>query len=123
MYSIENFQWELHSNKFEWDYNGNHHLLKYDYPLNSVIMLHDDSGFAVVLSNEEANKNNAVIINADGTERFRLQMPIKGNPNAHFYEIFYIGEELNVIINCGGFDQECVLNLVTGQCSNVHMTK
>ena len=119
---INNLKWEHRAKKFEWDYDR-HYLLEYVFPLNSVVILNDGSGFAVVLSEKEYGRNNAVIINADGTERARVTMPVPENQDADFCAIFYMGEELIAMINRPGFTQECTVNDQTGECSDIHMAK
>ena len=124
MHSIDNFKWESQTNEFEWDYGGIHILQKYNFPLRSVTKLHDNSGVVAVFSRKELpTTDNAIIINADGTKRFKLHMPINDNQDAIFSQIFYVKDELTVIIDCGWFEKECILDSNTGEFSNIHMTK
>ena len=122
MFQIENFKWISHSTKFEWDYDR-HYILEYKCPIKSIVILRDNSGFAVVLSEKEYGKNNALIINVDSSVRVRVTMPMSDDLDADFCAMFYVGEELIAMISRPGFTQECSVNDQTGECFNIHMAK
>lgn len=95
---IENFRWERNNHYFSWSYKEKELKKEYNNNIWSVIKLSDNNGFAIVLSHEDYGRHNAFIINADGTERYRLDTPTSIKNVICFHEIYYINGELTAII-------------------------
>lgn len=89
----------------------------------SVVELSDKSGFAIVGSYDEFGMNNAFILNADGTERFALTIPLKIKGAICFHEIYYIMGELTAIVATHSTDVACTINTNTGEYKNIYETR
>jgi len=89
----------------------------------SVVELTDKSGFAIVGSLSEFGKNNAFILNADGTDRLILTIPHKIRDAICFNEVYYIMGELTAIIVANGVDFACTVNSDTGEFNKINETR
>lgn len=94
---ITDFEWIFDAPVVTWRYNSGQILKRYNYPIRSAVLLRDFSGAAVAEPYEEKGINNAVIFNADGSERFRLEFPIDDPRSICFDQIYYINDELTAI--------------------------
>lgn len=81
----------------EWDVDGSLRRIEYEKPIRSAVALRDRSGIAVVEPLTTYGQNNAVILNADGSLRFRLELPVKDGSVYGFDQMYYIGNELTVV--------------------------
>jgi len=120
---IENFRWEKKNHYFSWSYKENELKKEYNNKIWSVVRLSDNNGFAIVLSHEDYGRHNAFIINADGTERFRLDIPTSIKNVIRYYEIYYINGELTAIIATTGMDFACVIDPKSGHFNKIYETR
>jgi len=94
---ITPFKWFLDAQEVTWKYNSGQVIKQYAYPIRSAVVLRDLSGVALVEPHEEKGINNAVVFNADGSERFRLKFPMNDPRSICFNQIYYINDELTAI--------------------------
>ncbi len=120
---VEKFKWVFNSNEFEWVCQGIKMSMRYKLPIQSVIQLNDHTGFAIVLSKDEVGKENAKIINFDGTERIRLEIPDNIKDALCFHEIYYVYGDLTAIIATSSRDIACVFDPNTGVYSKIYETR
>jgi hypothetical protein len=119
---ISNFIWNS-DKEFCWIYNDKDYKRDYKYIPQSIIVLNDKSGIAIVGSYEEFGISNAFIINADNSIRFFLQIPQSIKNPICFHEIYYIGRELTAIIATNNFDYTCVINEKNGIYKRIFETR
>lgn len=117
------FKWERNGNQFSWFYHGKKIEKVYKYSLKSVIELSDKSGFAIVSSHLEFGYKNAFIINADGTIRFRLNIPSSVKDVICFHEIYYIHDDLTAIIVTRHKDVACIIDIESGLYKKIYDTR
>jgi hypothetical protein len=98
-------------------------MRSYQFPIQSVNVLHDAQGVAVVESIQETGPRNAVILHRDGTERFRVLSPIPENLVRGFSDCYYVGEELTAILICVGRDFAVVVDESSGKCLRHYETR
>ena len=117
---LSEFSWTFNSPVVSWFFCGQRIVKEYAYPLMSANVLRDGTGVAVVEpykvpGSSEPNRKNAVIFNADGTERVRLGFPIPETEVYWFNDFYYIGEELTAILLIPGHDWALVVDESTGK--------
>jgi hypothetical protein len=101
---LANLQWSIGSNVALWDVNGSERRIEYAQPIRSAVALGDRSGVAVVEPLITYGQSNAVILNADGSLRFRLDLPVKDGSVYGFDQIYYVNDELTAIVAFTGHD-------------------
>ncbi len=93
MKKLTDFCWRADSDSVEWAFAARRIKKSYPFPIRSAITLLDNTGVALVEPNEVSKPNNAVIFNADGSERFRVMHPGQG-ADGGFDQIYYVRHEL-----------------------------
>ena len=121
--TIHGFVWKRNKEFFNWVFNSKQYEKKFKIVPQSVIELDDKSGFAVVGSYEEFGMSNAFIFNADGSERYLLDMPPEIKSPICFHEIYYIEKELTAIIVTRNVDFACVIDVNTGLYTRTYETR
>lgn len=106
-----------------WESGGMILEKEFQNPFDHFIELSDKSGFAVLGSFEEFGKNNAFLVNADGSIRFYLEIPEDIYLPMKIHDIYYDKSELTVIVlaRYGVFAFE--FNEHTGEILRVHDTR
>ena len=104
MMQVDNLRWTVDSNVVEWDVDGSQQRIEYKKPIRSAVALRDRSGIAIVESLIPYGENNAVILNADGSLRFRLELPVKDGSVYGFDQMYYVDDELTAIVSITGHD-------------------
>jgi hypothetical protein len=112
---ISKFAWTLHSRTATWECGGVEIRKSYANPIRSAVLLRDASGVAIVEPFQEAGLNNAVVFNADGSERFRLSFPALPSRGYGYDQAYYIDEALNAFVNLGGVDFRYVIDESEGR--------
>jgi hypothetical protein len=112
---ISDFIWVLNSLVVRWLCNGKPIEKTYSHPIRSAIPLADLSGVAVVESSKDAGRNNAVVFNGDGSERFRLKFPLPEPHGYCFDQMYYVEGRLNAFANLDGTDFRYEINEKDGE--------
>ena len=110
MKKIKKFTSPLRSNASTWECEGLEIRKSYANPIRSAVPLQDGSGAVIVEPFQEAGLNNAIIFNADGSERFRLSFPEPASRGYGYDQAYHINEALNVFANIGGTDFRYVID-------------
>jgi hypothetical protein len=123
MSNMTDFEWNFDSPTVSWMHNGKSIVKQYRFPIRSAVPLRDATGVAVVEPFEEKGRDNAVVFNADGTERFRLRFPLP-EPHGHcFDQMYYVRNTLTAIANLRGTDFAYELNEQTGEVLKSYETR
>jgi hypothetical protein len=104
MNMISNFKWDLNSTKVMWLFDGDAIVKSYKHPIRSAVPLADLTGVAIVEAVEDAGNNNAMIWNYDGSERLRIQFPLRDQYGYFFDQMYYVNNRLCVFANLGTID-------------------
>ena len=104
-------------------HDGKRIAKSYKFPIRSAVPLRDETGVAIVEPFEEKGRDNAVVFNSDGTERFRLRFPMPEPHGNCFDQMYYILDKLTVIANLRGVDFACELNEQTGNVTKTYETR
>ncbi|MDD2402838.1 MAG: hypothetical protein PHD60_11680 [Clostridia bacterium] len=120
---ISNLEWSRNGLNYCWYYKDKILTKKTKYPPTSIVKLNDGTGFAVVLAQAEFGKNNAFIINANGSERFRLEVPRGIRDAICFHEMYYIKDELTAVIATNQCDFACVIDINSGKYIRQYETR
>ena len=113
---MTNFSWNPKSSILEWTHKGDPVKIDLNIPIENALPLKDGAGIAVVLDPQnQLNPNNALIINLDGSIRFRLRKPDSHDRDASFYYFNYVQGELTVILASLTRDFAYVVDPETGQ--------
>jgi len=123
MSRVGNLRWTVGSKVVEWDAEGSQHRVEYEKPIRSAVALRDRSGIAVVEPLIKYGESNAVILNADGSLRFRLQLPLKGGSVYGFDQMYYVNDELTAIVAVTGRDFAYVVDEQSGLYSRNYETR
>jgi len=97
-----------------WSYGGWTVTKSFRFPVQSCNVLHNCDGIAIVESMSESGRSNAVVLNADGSERFRLTPQIHASSAQGFGSMYYIADELTAILVCPGRDFAVIINEADG---------
>jgi hypothetical protein len=104
MMKLDKVRWSVGSNVVEWDVNESQLRIAYEKPIRSAVALRDRSGIAIVEPLVTFGEDNAVILNADGSIRFRLHLPFKDGSVYGFDQMYYVNDELTAIVAVTGRD-------------------
>lgn len=112
---IKEFNWAFNSKVASWICEKTTIRKEYRYSIRSAIPLLDGTGVALVEPMEQAGRDNAVVFDANGTERFRLVFPLP-EPHGHcFDQMYYVQGRLTAFANLRGADFGYVLDEKTGE--------
>jgi hypothetical protein len=106
---LKNFSWPLDAVSATWACGVLQINKKYILPIRSATVLRDETGVAVVEPRECVGRNNAVVFNADGTERFRVVFPASEPDGYWFEQMYYVRNELTAFANVKGWDKAFVV--------------
>jgi hypothetical protein len=123
MNTITDFKWAFNSPSVNWICNGRLVSKTYRFPVRNAVPLKDGTGVAVVEPFDEKGRENAVVFNGDGTERFRLKFPLPEPYGNCFDQIYYVGEKLTAFANLRGNDFAYELNPQTGEVLKTYETR
>ena len=123
MSNLTDFEWKFNSPVASWRHNCKSIVKQYDFPIRSAVPLRDETGVAVVEPFEEKGRDNAVVFNADGSERFRLRFPLPEPHGNCFDQMYYIRQVLTAIANLRGVDFAYELNEQTGDVLKSYETR
>ena len=121
--SIVNLQWSRPSKSVSWAYGGTIVSKSYSYPIASVNLLRGGSGAAIVEPIEHSGPRNAVIFNADGSERCRIELPFPDSQVQGFADMYYIQDELTAVAVTPGRDFAVVVDASNGKCLRSYETR
>lgn len=114
MTTITDFKWVYDSPAVSWFYDGRLVNKTYRFPVRSAVPLKDGTGIAIVEPFEEKGRENAVVFNGDGTERFRLKFPLPEPYGNCYDQIYYVEDKLTAFANLRGNDFAYELDQRTG---------
>lgn len=114
MRRVGDVRWTVGSTVLEWDVDGSQRRREYEKPIRSAVALRDRSGIAIVEPLVTYGESNAVIFNADGSLRFKLQLPVKDGSVYGFDQMYYVNDELTAILAVTGRDFAYVVDEQTG---------
>jgi hypothetical protein len=123
MMPVGDVRWNIGSNVVEWDLDGSQRRLEYEKPIRSVVALRDRSGIAVIEPLITYCQSNAVILNADGSLRFRLELPVKAGSVYGFDQMYYVNDELTAILALTGRDFAYVVDEQSGGYTRHYETR
>src|SRR5437868_5037269 len=118
--TISKFENPDDSNYARWTYAGKVVEKRYSGTTYAVVLA-SGSGVAIV-EPHAGDPNNAVIVNADGTERVRLTNPLTSRKAIAFVYPFYEGEDLAFVVALPTVDFACVFD-EQGHCLRTHETR
>lgn len=95
----------------------------YHFPVRVANLLEDKTGVAVVEPFEEKGRDNAVVFNADGSERFRLKFPLPEPHGNYYFDFYYVMGRLTAFANLRGTDFAYELNPQTGEVLKTYETR
>src|SRR5689334_16711692 len=101
---ITDLEWHVGVSTASWLYNDQRIEKRYRYPIQRALPLNDGSGVAIVEPYQEGSVNNAVVFNADGSERFRLTSRLPDHYKSFYTDIYYVEGILTVFALIGGTD-------------------
>jgi hypothetical protein len=111
---LSNFHWVRGAASVDWTAGGVAIHKSYS-GIQSAVCLRDQTGVAIVISHQSAGRNNAFVLNADGTERFRIEFPSGEHLGYWFAQVYYVGTELTAFANVDGWDKAYVIDEATGK--------
>jgi hypothetical protein len=114
MKKVSNFNWVYDSKVVFWECDEKQVSKHYDFPVRSAVVLDDASGVAVVEPFETSGRDNAVVFNCDGNERFRLSFPLPEPYGNCYDQMYYVNKNLTAFANLRGTDFGYVLDEATG---------
>ncbi|HEX3657381.1 MAG TPA: hypothetical protein VHV55_16445 [Pirellulales bacterium] len=106
-----------------WAYRSVAVARSFQFPILSANVLRGGQGVAVAESIDESALRNAVVLNGDGTERFRVFSPIPENQVQGFCDFYYVGNELTAILITPGRDFAVVVDEINGGCLRYYETR
>jgi hypothetical protein len=115
MKKATDFTWKKGSSELSWCWNGHMIRKTYRFPLCVANLLDDETGVAVIEPFEEKGRDNAVVFNGDGTERFRLKFPLPEQYGNYYFDIYYVNGRLTAFANLRGNDFAYELNQQNGE--------
>jgi hypothetical protein len=118
--SVAAFEHPTDSGLVSWLFNTTRVIKQYASPAQAIPL----ASYAGVLIVEpyDGVPNNAVIYNADGSERVRLVNPMVAHGAICFDDAYYVGAELTVIAAMQGSRFACVFD-ETGMLQRVYETR
>lgn len=119
---VEDFRWSIGDRSVRWRCGGQEISKDFSEEVPSAVVLRDDSGIAVVAPESVLGADNAVIYNADGSERSRVSPP---QPDRHraFQQMYYVGEDLTAVAITTGSDWAAVVDPETGRAMRPYETR
>jgi hypothetical protein len=118
MGDISGFKWDSGSWHVGWRDRGRYVMKQYMYPIQKALPLRDGSAVAIIEPYEIAGRDNAVVFNADGSERFRLKFPRPRPFGCCYTNVYYEGDDLYVYTVGQDVDLRYRLNERTGELGN-----
>ncbi len=106
-----------------WYCNGQKIQRVFEYSIQLFFLLNDETGIVVLGSVDEFGKNNALIINADGSTRFFLAIPEKIQYPIEIYDVYYELGILTAVVSAKYNMYAYVFDEQTGEILNVHETR
>jgi hypothetical protein len=120
---VSDLEWQSGSARITWKCGALDVARISSAPFQDVCLLSDRSGLAVVEAYSIAGPRNALVVNCDGSERFRLALPMP-EWDVHGYDsIYYIGGRLSGIIATRHGDWAVVINEATGALSGLRESR
>lgn len=105
--TISQFENPENANYVQWTHLGQRILRQYRTPVYAVELA---SHTGVIVVEPDGCPHNAVIYNADGTERVRLVNPMVAAGAIAFSYPYYVGQELTVNSAIPGLEFGCVFD-------------
>ena len=115
-------EWQYGDRSLSWKGNSGQVTKAYSEPVQSACLLARSDGVAVVEPYKEVGMRNAVIFNADGSERVRLQVPIEEAIVYAFDSMYYIQGRLTAILATTRGDLAGVVDEETGALSELRLS-
>ena len=113
MGSVERFRWTLDSTAVSWVDGGRPIELAFPEPPQSAVPLKDGSGVAIVEFTRQIGQASAVIHDADGNERCRLQTELDHRP-LWYFQMYYVENELTAFVGWRSGDWAVVVDEQSG---------
>lgn len=117
--TISEFENPDDANYVRWRFAGTLIEKRYSRATYAVVLA---SGTGVAIVEPYAGPNNAVIVNADGTERVRLINPLTSKGAICFMYPYYVGGELTVMVALPADQFGCVFD-EQGRCLRTYETR
>jgi hypothetical protein len=114
MVDITDFKLDKISRTVSWRWSGNAICKTYSFQVRVANLLDDKTGVAVIEPFEEKGRDNAVVFNADGSERFRLKFPLPEPYGDCYVDIYYVLGRLTAFAIVRGSDFAYELDQETG---------
>lgn len=121
--TVKNLEWKLGSNRVSWLCGGKSVARINRLPFQSVCILKECDGLAIVESIEETGPRNALLVNCDGSERARLDLSFPVGSMQGFDCIYYIQGKLAAIIITTLGDWTAEVNPLTGKLSRIRESR
>lgn len=114
---------EDYGKKICWVNNSVSRCKEYINLIMGYEILPDGSGFIVLEPYQDAGKNNAVIYNIDGTERWRLPFTNKSGEGVYFDRVGIVEGELNVIAIIDNRDVGFIVDYNKNEYKNIYSSR
>lgn len=121
--SITNLETSADSKTVSWTFGSTSITKSYATPIVRVNLLNDGHALAIVESMEESAPRNAVVLNGDGSERFRIVSPLPDHHSQGCADIYYVNGELTAIQVSPGRDFAVVVDERNGRCLRWYETR
>ena len=121
--SITNLQISGDAQTISWSHGSASITKSYRFAVACANVLIDGHGVAVVESIEESGPRNAVVLNGDGSERFRVMSPLPDFETQGFADMYYVNGELTAILVSPGRDFAVVIDENKGRCLRFYETR
>jgi hypothetical protein len=119
---LTNLKWSSGSSQITWEVDGRMVIKDFSAKISNALLLYT-GGVAVIEDDAQSKLNCALVINADSTERFRLENPYPWEKSFSFYYFHYVNDELTVVLAGMGGDFAFVVDETTGHYLRSYETR
>ena len=116
-------EWTYGDKAVSWQTDAGRIAKAYNEPIQSACLLRQGDGIALVEPHPEVGCRNAVILNADGSERVRLSLPVEDALVYAFDSMYYIREQLTAIVATTRGDVAVIVDPDTGDLSGMRPSR
>lgn len=123
MDQVTDFEWPFDSTQASWSFGGRQVRKFYADPIRSAVVLLDGTGVALVEPYQAGRSENAVVFNADGSERFRVKLPVPDPRGYWFEQMYYVQGVLTAFATVHGVDRAYAIDEHSGSILRTYETR
>lgn len=105
---IENFCCSQNNNTLQWKYNGEPMHKVFDCNIYAECFK-DQAAILVVKLSKQYAPNNALLLNADGTEKMIIENPVEHHQMPIFSDVYYEGDDLILTSRTNISQYKCII--------------